>query len=197
IVSRHPTLQEAIDAALARGVGSYSITQPTASVTVTDPSPPCIYGYSSWGTCQPDGTQTRTVVSTTPAVCTPTTAPVLSQACTYVPPCVYTYSEWGSCQPNGTQTRTVIATAPATCSPTTQVLSQSCTYVPPPGLSVTTLAPTSIAQTSAMLNGQVTAGATNASTRFDWGATTSYGNQVAGAPATVIAGQTISFSANI
>ncbi len=197
IVSSHATLQQAIDAAIARGIGSYSITQPTANVTVTDPSPPpCVYGYSSWGSCHPDGTQTRTVVSTTPGVCTPTTQ-ILSQSCTYVPPCVYTYSAWGSCQPDGTQTRTVVSTTPAVCTPTTQMLSQSCTYVPPPSLSVTTLAPTSIAQTSAMLNGSVTAGSTNASTLFEWGATTSYGNQVAGAPATVTAGQTASFSANI
>lgn len=44
----------------------------------------CTYTYSAWGACQPDGTQTRTVLSASPDACKGT--PVLSQACTYVPP---------------------------------------------------------------------------------------------------------------
>lgn len=43
------------------------------------------FTYSDWGACQPDGTQTRTVISSSPAGCTGGT-PVLSQSCTYVPP---------------------------------------------------------------------------------------------------------------
>ncbi len=43
----------------------------------------CTYQYSDWGACQPDGTQARTVASSTPEGCTGT--PVLTQACTYVP----------------------------------------------------------------------------------------------------------------
>ncbi len=44
----------------------------------TSPSP-CTYTYSAWGPCV-NGTQTRTVVSATPAGCTGT--PILSQSCT-------------------------------------------------------------------------------------------------------------------
>jgi hypothetical protein len=43
----------------------------------------CTYTYSDWSACQPDNTQTRTVVSSSPAGCTGT--PVLSQSCTYTP----------------------------------------------------------------------------------------------------------------
>lgn len=50
------------------------------------PPPPsaCIYTYSNWGDCQPDNTQTRTVLASSPAGCVGT--PVTSQSCTYVPP---------------------------------------------------------------------------------------------------------------
>jgi len=93
----------------------------------------CTYTYGDWGTCESNGTQTRTVASATPAGCTGT--PVLSQACTYTPPppapCQYTYSGWGTCQPDGTQTRTVVTSGPTGCTGT-PVLSQACTYVPPP-----------------------------------------------------------------
>jgi hypothetical protein len=89
----------------------------------------CSYTYGSWGACQPDGTQTRTVTSSSPENCTGT--PVLSQSCTYVPTaCTYTYSAWGTCQSDGTQTRTVTSSSPSGCTGT-PALSQSCTYVPP------------------------------------------------------------------
>jgi hypothetical protein len=91
------------------------------------------FTYSVWGTCQSDGTQTRTTATSSPAGCTGGT-PVLSQSCTYVPlapsPCTYNYSNWGACQSNGMQTRTVTS-SPAGCSGTPAALSQSCTYVPP------------------------------------------------------------------
>lgn len=49
------------------------------------PTPPsCTYTYSDWGACQSDGTQTRSVLMTTPEGCTGT--PVLSQSCNYIPP---------------------------------------------------------------------------------------------------------------
>jgi uncharacterized repeat protein (TIGR02543 family) len=90
----------------------------------------CTYTYTAWSACQPDNTQTRTVISSSPAGCTGT--PTLSRPCTYVPPtCTYTYSAWSACQPNNTQTRTVISSSPAGCAGT-PILSQSCTYVPPP-----------------------------------------------------------------
>jgi len=44
----------------------------------------CAFTYSDWSACQADGTQTRTVISSSPADCVGT--PVLSQSCTYVPP---------------------------------------------------------------------------------------------------------------
>jgi mono/diheme cytochrome c family protein len=100
----------------------------------TTPPPPaaCTYTYSSWGTCQSNGTQSRSLLTTSPAGCTGT--PVLTQTCTYVPPppaaCSYTYTSWGTCQSNNTQTRTVLTTSPAGCTGT-PVLTQSCTYVAP------------------------------------------------------------------
>jgi hypothetical protein len=44
----------------------------------------CSYVYGEWGACQPDGTQARTLQSSSPAGCTGT--PELTRACTYVPP---------------------------------------------------------------------------------------------------------------
>lgn len=44
------------------------------------------YTYSEWWKCQADGTQVRTVLSTSPAGCKATTPPVLMQACTPLAP---------------------------------------------------------------------------------------------------------------
>jgi hypothetical protein len=93
----------------------------------------CSYTYAAWGACQSDNTQTRTMLTSSPAVCTGT--PVLSQSCTYVPPVTtctsFTYSAWGACQSNNTQTRTVATSLPSGCTGGTPVVSQACTYVPP------------------------------------------------------------------
>lgn len=88
ILSRHASLSDALDAAQARGPGTYSVTQPTATVTVTPP--PCVYSYSAWSptTCPAAGKQTRSIASTSPATCTPTAQLPLEQACAYVPPAV-------------------------------------------------------------------------------------------------------------
>ncbi|PIP03187.1 MAG: hypothetical protein COX54_04540, partial [Candidatus Yonathbacteria bacterium CG23_combo_of_CG06-09_8_20_14_all_46_18] len=43
------------------------------------------FTYSSWGTCQPDGTQTRTVLTSSPSGCTGG-SPITTQSCTYTPP---------------------------------------------------------------------------------------------------------------
>jgi hypothetical protein len=43
------------------------------------------FTYSAWGACQSNGTQTRTLVSSSPAGCSGG-SPVLTQACTYVAP---------------------------------------------------------------------------------------------------------------
>ena len=106
-----------------------------AAATTTTPTPPaaCTYSYSTWGTCQADGTQTRTLTSALPIGCTGT--PVLIQSCTAPAPppaaCTYTYSAWGACQTNGTQTRTIAAASPSGCVGT-PVLTQSCTPPTPP-----------------------------------------------------------------
>jgi plastocyanin len=51
-------------------------------------APTCTgFTYSSWTSCQANDRQTRTVVSTIPAVCTGG-SPVLEQSCTYIPPVV-------------------------------------------------------------------------------------------------------------
>jgi pectate lyase len=58
----------------------------TSTVTVTSPATTCSsFTYSGWGACQPNNTQTRTVLTSSPAGCAGG-SPVLSQACTYVPP---------------------------------------------------------------------------------------------------------------
>ena len=58
-------------------VGDYSASLTTATCTS--------FTYSSWGSCQPSGTQTRTVNSSSPSGCTGG-SPVTSQSCTYTPP---------------------------------------------------------------------------------------------------------------
>jgi hypothetical protein len=49
--------------------------------TTTPPPAACNFTYDAWGACQPNNTQTRNLLSSSPAGCTGT--PVLSQACTY------------------------------------------------------------------------------------------------------------------
>jgi len=48
------------------------------------PSQTCTYTYSDWGECQPNNTQTRTMLTATPEGCVGT--PELSRSCDYVPP---------------------------------------------------------------------------------------------------------------
>lgn len=45
--------------------------------------PPCQYAYSPWNPCNANGTQTRTVTSSSPNPCTPSSQ-LLTQACVYV-----------------------------------------------------------------------------------------------------------------
>ena len=95
--------------------------------------PPCIFTYSPWSECQPDGTQTRTVISS--SNCSDDDEPVLTQECDYLDnsndsdnSCVFTYSPWSECQSNGMQTRTVASSS--NCSDTDEpVLTQKCDYV--------------------------------------------------------------------
>ena len=104
---------------------------PGGSVTCTE------FTYSDFADCQPDNTQARTVLTSTPTGCTGG-SPVLTQACTYVPPtnlCTsFTYSAFGACQPDNTQTRTVLTSSPTGCTGGSPVLTQACTYVPPANL---------------------------------------------------------------
>jgi pectate lyase len=94
------------------------------------------FEYSAWGACQPDGTRTRTVTSSSPAGCAGGT-PVVKEACTYTPPastCTsFGYSAWGACQPDGTRTRTVTSSSPAGCTGGTPIVKEACTYTPPDG----------------------------------------------------------------
>ena len=142
--SKKGTTASAITAAINNNTGrmgslsNLTSTQISAIAAVlagsTTPPPPatCTYTYSVWGSCQSSNTQTRTLLSSSPAGCTGT--PVLTQSCTYVAPppaaCTYTYSAWGTCQSNNTQTRTVLTTSPNGCTGT-PALTQSCTYVAP------------------------------------------------------------------
>jgi len=75
------------DMAANNKISTYCVRCVRGGESVDPPPPPpsaCIYTYSDWGACQPDGTQTRAVSTATPAGCTGT--PVLSQSCTYIPP---------------------------------------------------------------------------------------------------------------
>lgn len=107
-------------------VDSISVTSNATKypTTVTPPPPACTYTYSAWSVCVA-GTQTRTVISATPAGCVGT--PILSQSCSS-PACTYTYSGWSACV-NNIQTRTVLTALPAGCTGT-PVLSQSCIPAP-------------------------------------------------------------------
>jgi hypothetical protein len=108
-----------------------------ASVT-TDAAPAATcssFTYSTWEACQPDGTQSRTVVIAMPEGCMGGT-PVLEQTCVYTPPpppvcTTFMYSAYGPCQPDNTQSRTVVSALPDGCMGGTPVLKQACTYVAP------------------------------------------------------------------
>ncbi|MBI5103245.1 MAG: hypothetical protein HZB33_15630, partial [Nitrospirae bacterium] len=129
-----------IESADSDGDGSTNITEINAGTNPGDPgSRPApaacsSFTYSAWSACQPNGTQTRTVLTSSPAGCTGG-SPVTTQACTYVPPVTtcssFTYSAWGTCKSNNTQTRTVLTSSPAGCTGGSPVTTQACTYVPP------------------------------------------------------------------
>ena len=114
-------------------------TTSSPSGTNTTTATACAYSYSDWGTCQSDGKRSRSVTSITPSGCVQTSAPKISESCTYTnttttttaapEQCVYTYAGWGACQTNGKRTRALISKSPATCEEYTHpVLEQSCVY---------------------------------------------------------------------
>lgn len=59
-------------------------TSPTCLCSSCGASPPCSYTYTDWGSCQVNGTQTRSVMFSSPPGCVGT--PTLSRQCVYVPP---------------------------------------------------------------------------------------------------------------
>jgi hypothetical protein len=93
------------------------------------------FTYTDFAACQPNNSQTRTVLTSSPAGCAGG-SPLTTQACTYVPPVTtctaFTYSAYGACQPDNTQTRAVLTTGPPGCTGGSPVTTQACTYVPPP-----------------------------------------------------------------
>ncbi len=113
-------------------------------VLVVKPNPEtkeCLYHYSEWSKCSSaTRTQTRTVLSKSPAGCVERDKPILVQSCTPIvketQACAYEYSEWSAC--DGTskkQTRRVISRTPVNCIEKDKpVLEQTCTptekYVP-------------------------------------------------------------------
>lgn len=117
----HQLVAKAYDA--ANNVG----TSPTITINVNNATPvTCTsFTYSAWSTCI-NGTQTRTVTSSSPTGCTGGN-PILTQSCTPSgTTCTsFTYSKWSACV-NGTRTRTVTASTPAGCSGGTPVISQTC-----------------------------------------------------------------------
>lgn len=101
----------------------------TAAIIPIPTLPTCVYTYTVWTDCDKDNTQTRAVLSSSPAGCTGT--PTVKQTCIFVPPtCAYTYSSWAPCQAGNTQNRTVVSSSPDGCSGTPS-LTQSCVYTPP------------------------------------------------------------------
>ncbi|MFH1564678.1 MAG: hypothetical protein ABIC82_02390 [bacterium] len=100
----------------------YTVLPSTASL------PTCIaFNYSDWSTCQSNGVQNRTVVSSSPISCSGGN-PALTQSCTYTQPnCTsWTYSDWGTCL-NSQQTRTITSSQPTNCTGGNSILSQNCT----------------------------------------------------------------------
>jgi pectate lyase len=91
------------------------------------------FTYSDWGTCQPDGSQTRAVTSSSPSGCAGG-SPVVKRSCAAPPATTCTsfgYSPWGTCKPDGTQTRTVTSSSPPGCTGGSPTVKQPCTDTPP------------------------------------------------------------------
>lgn len=99
---------------------------PPSPVTCAD------FTYSDFGACQPNGTQIRTVATSSPENCSGGN-PVLIGNCVYATPApdtcsAFVYSAWSSCSADGLQTKTVISRSPEGCSGgTPEALEQDCT----------------------------------------------------------------------
>lgn len=88
------------------------------------------FTYSDWGECQPDSTQTRTILTSSPEGCAGGN-PVITQTCAYVPPTCesFAYNDWGECQPDSTRSRTVASSSPEGCTGGDPELTESCIYI--------------------------------------------------------------------
>ncbi|KKQ51171.1 MAG: hypothetical protein US70_C0022G0047 [Parcubacteria group bacterium GW2011_GWD2_38_11] len=84
------------------------------------------FTYTDWSVCQPDSTQSRTVLSSIPTECSGGD-PILTQSCSYTPSgcSLFDYSDWSSCE-NNQQTRTVTTSSPSGCVGGNPQLTQSC-----------------------------------------------------------------------
>lgn len=116
--------------------GLTQLTNWSPTVHIAVESPTCTsWTYSDWSSCSASGSQTRSIISSSPSSCTGG-SPVINQSCTYTPPvpsCTATSwscGSWGTCSQNGSQSRICdknINCQGGVSSPST---SQSCT--PPP-----------------------------------------------------------------
>ncbi len=95
-------------------------------------SPLCsAFTYSDWTSCSVGGSQTRTVLNSSPSGCSGGT-PLLTQSC--IPACTisdYSCGDWSSCVISGTQTRICNKTANCNGGIQMPLISQSCIYTPP------------------------------------------------------------------
>jgi len=87
-------------------------------------TPACGFTYSAWGSCQSDGTQTRTLSAFSPAVCLGT--PVLKQSCggSTPPPNVTVYV--GTATENSTVTGPSFSSQGLSCTPDVMVTTVTC-----------------------------------------------------------------------
>jgi hypothetical protein len=103
-----------------------------SGTTVLDWGPaPCVsHTYSEFSACV-NGTETRTLLTSTPEGCSGGDPQILSQTCATCTSIVY--SDFGACQPTNLQYRTIVAASPLGCvgGGITPALTQACTYVAP------------------------------------------------------------------
>ncbi|MFZ1626616.1 MAG: Ig-like domain-containing protein [Candidatus Moraniibacteriota bacterium] len=171
----------ALGLALTSGIsaeegGSTATGTTSGSNQTTNTVTSCSYSYGDWSPCQTNGTHSRALTGMSPSGCVQTTAPKLTESCSYSPPqCSYNYSDWGACQSNGQQTRTILSTSPTPCQGgSSPSLTRSCTYTAPTTTSTSgsTATTTTIASTT-----QTAAPAQCVYTYTSWGACRSEGKR--------------------
>ena len=91
------------------------------------------WSCEDWGSCSPQGTQTRACTKLNDCPGTDTPSPSTSQTCVYIPTCTvdnWSCSDWGLCSQNGSQTRICNKTSNCQGGVSSPITSQSCTYIP-------------------------------------------------------------------